>query len=117
SAPLRLNTAGSDADVRAFQLTPDGTRVVFLSDVEDDEVPTLYQVAIGGGLSQKLCPSLPLGREVLSRFVVRNDVTFYLSDRASDGVFELFTSAPPSLWSHSHSATAPTPTRSVTRGL
>jgi len=88
--PRRLSAAVSHADVRAWRLTPDGTRVVLLADAELDEVPELYQVGIVGGAMQKVCPTLPAGREVLSRFVSRDDGVFYLSDKAQDDVFELF---------------------------
>ena len=115
--PLRLSAADTDADVRAFTPTPDGTQVVLLADVETDEVPELYHVPVGGGPNHKLSPALEAGREVLSRFEARNDVSYYLADRSTDGVFELYRSFQPPQRPLNHTQPASAPTRTVTLGL
>jgi hypothetical protein len=83
---------------------------VFLADLAYDEVPELFEVSIEGGTCRMLCPGLDEGREVLSRFQVRDDMVLYLSDQRQDDVFELYRGRHPG-----NAAPGPAPTRSVTR--
>jgi Tol biopolymer transport system component len=115
-SPVRLNSGQGFTDIRAVQVTPDDSRTILLADAERDEVPELYQIALGGGPMQKLALSLPIGREALSSFVVRNDAVFYLADQVQDNVFELFKSFRPTQHT-GHNAGASSPGRTIFRSL
>ncbi|NJN18146.1 MAG: hypothetical protein HC822_18710 [Oscillochloris sp.] len=102
SAPLTGGTViplsaaavdGPDEDVANFQISPDGSRVVYRADWEFDNRTALRSVLIGGGGDVGLNPT-PLGGTSGS-FVIGGDPArvLFLADPGSSGVSELF-SAP-----------------------
>lgn len=99
SPPLKLSGAPvSGGDVRAaFQVSPDGSRVVFLADREADERVELFSVPIDGSSGPvKLNAGLVAGGDVVSTsgfpFRISPDGTrvVYRADQARDEVFELY---------------------------
>ena len=75
-----------------FQLSPDGSTVVYRADQDTDNVFELYSVPIGGGATSKLNGPLPPGGDVESDFLISpNGATVvYRADQDTDEVFELY---------------------------
>ncbi len=78
-----------------FQISPDGSRVVYLADQDTDEIFELYSVPIGGGPSVKLNGTLVTGGSInlgWSRFKISPDSSrvVYLVDQDTRGVHELY---------------------------
>jgi hypothetical protein len=92
--PVKLNgilAGGGDVDV-GFQVSPDSSRVVYLSDQETNDVHELYSVPLdGSGSPVKLNGSLVLWGDVLS-FQISADSSrvVYRADQDTDGVVELY---------------------------
>ncbi|MFK7932067.1 MAG: hypothetical protein AB8G22_01075, partial [Saprospiraceae bacterium] len=80
-----------------FQFTPDGSRIVYLSDQETNDVLEIFSVPTTGGASIKLNPDFPDNNRDVDFFSIRispnSDRVLYLADQDIDQVFELF-SAP-----------------------
>jgi Tol biopolymer transport system component len=108
AAPVRVNdppVAGGRVPPRpdAFQVTADGTRVVYVADQDTDGVHELFDAAIdGAGAAVKLNSPLPSGGDVLTdaidplgpipRFRLTAGRAFHIGDQETDDVWELFMS-------------------------
>ena len=66
--PVQLNAhLGDDSDVYPnFEITPDGSRVVYMADQDVTGVVELYSVPIGGGKPIKLNDELAINGDVVS---------------------------------------------------
>ncbi len=75
-----------------FQISPDGSRVVYRADVTVDESHELFSVPIGGGSSTRLNAALPANASVDTGFLISADSTrvVYRADQAAFQVFELY---------------------------
>jgi Tol biopolymer transport system component len=89
--PVQLSSPqGNDRTVSSFALSPDQSRVVYLSDVSANEVFELHSVSLAGGPVVRLDP-LPSFADVSSyRIDPPSQRVVYLADRNADGVLELF---------------------------
>ena len=72
---------------------PDGSRLVYLADAEQDEVYELFSVPIGGGTATKLNGPLVAGGDVsngvlLYQISPDSSRVVYLADQDADEVFE-----------------------------
>ena len=79
-------------DVSSYQVSPDGSTVVYRADQDTDEVSELYSVPIGGGAVTKLNGALVAGGDVASDFQVSPDgsTVVYRADQDTDDVYELY---------------------------
>ena len=76
-----------------FQISPDGTHVVYHADQQTDNVVELYSVPLAGGTDAKLNGLLVDGGNVLfSSFEISPDSSrvVYQADQETDNVFELY---------------------------
>jgi Tol biopolymer transport system component len=90
SAPLPPAIAG---DVSSpVVLSPDGSRVVFLADADQDGRVELYSAPLSGGSAVKLNGPLVAGGDVTSEVLVTADSArvVYRADQDTDEVFELY---------------------------
>jgi len=98
SPPIKLNpplVAGGDIglDPAGIRLNRDGTRVVYLADQTLDERFELYSAPVdGNGRSRALSGDVVAGGDVSPGFLVlqRSDAVVFLSDRAVNGISELW---------------------------
>ena len=88
----RLSGRNITGDVSFFQVSPDGSTVVYLANKDTDEVLELYSVPIGGGPTTKLNGTLPVGGGVSSGFKISPDgsTVVYRADQDTDNVTELY---------------------------
>jgi Tol biopolymer transport system component len=94
---------GADEAVVPFRISPDSSRVVYLADLEADEVIEIYSVAIEGGKAVKLNPPLAGGKgdvrgassDMANPFRISPDSArvVYVADQETDNVYELFSVA------------------------
>ena len=79
-------------DVSSYQVSPDGSTVVYRADRDTDDVLEIYSVPIGGGPSTKLNDTLPRGGDVAADFQISPDgsTVVYRADQDSDNVDELY---------------------------
>ncbi len=94
TARVKLNRPlASDGDVIDFDISPDGSRVVYRADQDTSYVDELYSVPIAGPATAglKLNGSLVLGGEVIA-FKVSPDSSrvVYLADQVTDYIEELY---------------------------
>jgi len=97
-APVPLSGSWPDfADVRAAQLTPDGTRVVFVADALEDETFELFRVPVDGSsgparLHAALVAGGDVGGSEGKAFTLTPDgeIVLYLADQRVDERSELF---------------------------
>ena len=90
---LKLNdTLVASGDVFNFQISPDGSRVVYNADQDTDGDNELYSVPIGGGTVTKLNSTLVTDGDVLGGFQISPDGSrvVYRADQDTDDVFELY---------------------------
>jgi len=98
---IRLNdTLAERGDVTDFQITPDGSKVVYIADQNTDNVFELFVVPIEGGAPLKLNAPLVANGDVLNPARFFEAVAFqispdgsrvvYSADQNIDDVFELF---------------------------
>jgi hypothetical protein len=85
SAPV-----GTNGDVNAFALSPDGSRVVYLADARLDEVFELFSVPAAGGTVLPLVTLPATGDVTTFRIEPQSAFVVYLADANVDGVPELF---------------------------
>jgi Tol biopolymer transport system component len=101
AAPTRLNgslvtngdVAGSTAPTTlgAFQITPDGQRVVYRADQRTNEVFELFSVAIEGGTASLRSGAMVAGGDVFEFQVAPDSIgVLFRADQVVDGVEELF---------------------------
>ena len=78
-------------DVQEFLFTPDGTRIVYLADQDQDEVFELFSVPSTGGTPVRLNPTLAADAAV-EAFAIAPDGArvVYTSDQETDDQLELF---------------------------
>ncbi|MCH2065069.1 MAG: hypothetical protein MK194_15245, partial [Roseibacillus sp.] len=83
--------AGGNA-FSGFQVSPDGSTVVYVADQDTNNVFELYSVPIGGGATTKLNGALPAGGFVYSGFHVspNGSTVVYRADQDTDRVLELY---------------------------
>jgi len=91
-----LPPAGGDVDPY-FQISPNGTRVVYLADTTATGAYNLYSVAIGGGVPIKLNSTLPpppasVDNGDVSQFQIsaNSSRVVYRADGSSAGVYQLY---------------------------
>jgi len=90
NAPLARATVG---DVGDYRFTPDGTRVVYRADREEDELFRLYVVPSAGGPVLALGPRPVAGGAVLDfELAAEGRAVVYRADQEVDERVELFTS-------------------------
>ena len=79
-------------DVQSFQVSPDGSRVVYVADQNTDGVFELFSVPTAGGTAVRLNPNLVNNGGVSSVFQFSPDGSrvVYIADQNTDGVNELF---------------------------
>ena len=104
--PLELNgalVAGGDVELPGsanpldvpFVISPDGARVVYLADQDEDGMSELFSVPIDRSTEPiQISGALVAGGDVLRDFQIAPDgrEVFYVADQLEDGVFELFRS-------------------------
>ncbi len=75
-----------------FEISGDGSRVVYRADQESDEAFELFSVPLAGGDSVKLNRSLPAGATVLAGFQLSEDGrdVVYIADQEITEMFELY---------------------------
>jgi hypothetical protein len=91
-AATQLNPAPiAGGDVLRFQISPDGSRVIYRADQNTDGVDELFSVPIAGGTATRLNQPLVAGRAVLA-FAISPDSSrvVYSADQVIDDVVELF---------------------------
>ncbi len=94
--PLQINgLLVPGGSVRAFQISPDGQRVVYAADQNTAGVVELFSVPIDGGPVEPVSGPLPSGGNVLTgaldfQFSPQGDAVYYLADQETLGVTELF---------------------------
>ncbi len=99
TAPIKLNgglVAGGDVQQNAVQITPDGTRVVYLADQDTDNVYELYSVPIdGSAAATKLNGGLITNGDVDWDFQISPDssTVVYAADQTVANRRELFSVA------------------------
>jgi len=83
----------SEGDVRTFDVTPDGSWVVYTAD-EVDEVIELFSVPSDGGTATRLNGTLPAGGDVQTFSIAdppsASPRAVYVADEVADEVFELY---------------------------
>lgn len=81
-----------NGNVTTYQITPDSAHVIYRADPGFSDNYHLYQVAIGGGKSQRLNGDFEGAGVVGSTFRISPDSRWavYLSDERSAGTFELY---------------------------
>jgi dipeptidyl aminopeptidase/acylaminoacyl peptidase len=81
----------NEGDVWNFQVSPDGSRVVYRADQDTDDVDELYSVPLAGGSPVKLNSPLVSGGDV-SFFRISPDSSrvVYQADQDTDDVWELY---------------------------
>ena len=78
-------------DVLDYQVSPDGSTVVYRADQDADNVSELYSVPIGGGAVTKLNGALVIYGDVQSVHIIPNGSTMVSrADQDTDQVFELY---------------------------
>ncbi len=80
-------------ELLSFVITPDSSRVIFLSDAIDDNKYELFSVSVTGGTITRLNANLGNDRDVLNYFKISPDAqtVLYLADQgAFDDVFQLY---------------------------
>lgn len=99
SEPVRLSAPlQALGNVTAFRLSGDGNRVVYLADQETDEVFELYRAEVdGSGSPVKLSGTMVAGGDVQTgyqtepRLDADGSHAFFVADRGTDNVLELWT--------------------------
>jgi len=89
NGPLARSIAG---DVLEVELSPDGSRVVYRADQDQDEVFELYSVPVGGGTAVRLNRPLPAGGDVQPGFRISADSArvVYLAEQDTNDFVELY---------------------------
>ena len=90
---LSLRTAGNTGEAASFQITPDGTRVVFSGDLRDEGTVELYSNSIAGGDWRRLSPdNTNTTFESVFSFQISPDSQFvaFTGDLETDSLPELF---------------------------
>jgi len=89
---VKLNGAlVSGGDVTTYQLSADGSRVVYKADQDTDNVVELYSVPIDGSASVKLNGNLViLGDVTHFRLSADGNRVVYVADQDTDAVYELY---------------------------
>jgi len=95
SAGVKLNGALQDGGDLwwEYDISPDGSRVLYRADQETDGVYEIYSVPVAGPASQgvKLNGTLPDDADVLSfRISPDSSTVIYIADQETDGVKELY---------------------------
>ena len=95
SAGVKLNGALQDGGDLwwEYDISPDGSRVLYRADQETDGVYEIYSVPVAGPASQgvKLNGTLPGDSDVLSfRISPDSSTVIYIADQETDGVKELY---------------------------
>ena len=91
--PVRLNrTLPAGGFVFSFQLSPDGSTVVYNADQDTDNVREIYSVPVAGGSVTRLnAPMTAGGNSVGSgHFSPDGSTVIYRADQDTDEVFELY---------------------------
>jgi Tol biopolymer transport system component len=82
-------------NIRAFQISPDGQRVVYAADQNTAGMIELFAVPIGGGAVERVNGPLPPGASVRTQqdaiqFSPDGRAVYYLADQETSGVTEIF---------------------------
>ena len=86
-----LAALGSRQLFGAAQITPDGSRVVYISDQDTQGKPELYSVPISGGPSVRISKDLVLGGHVLNfDLSLSLDQVYYEADAVTNNTVELW---------------------------
>src|SRR6185436_14716741 len=94
SGPEKISgSLPSFADVNAYQVSPDGARVVFVADSEVDDQNAIFSVDASGVPIRLGGPLVPGGDVAGFEISADSRRAVYRGDLVTDGVFELF-SAP-----------------------
>lgn len=95
--PQKLNpplNATADVAPSMFQISPDGSRVLYLSDLLADGDFDLYSVPIGGGSAERLNSPLVAGGSVfVFRISPDSSRVVYFADQQGNGTNELYSVA------------------------
>ncbi|MFK7936542.1 MAG: 3-coathanger stack domain-containing protein, partial [Saprospiraceae bacterium] len=83
-----------DVDPFSAQISPDGSRLIFLANLAETAAAELYSVPIAGGTLTKLNPSFADNSREVQDFGIRispsSSHVVYTADQETDNVFELF---------------------------
>jgi hypothetical protein len=96
AAPIKLNGPlgpGQNVTAGRVQISPDGSRVLYLGDQDADNVFEIFSVPIGGGTRVQLSGTLATGGDVLVNGLdISPDGSrvLYYADQTTDEVFEAF---------------------------
>jgi len=91
--PIRLNrTLPAGGIVFSFQLSPDGSTVVYNADQDTDDVREVYSVPVAGGTVTRLNAPMTAGGNSFSAGRISPDgsTVIYRADQDTDEVFELY---------------------------
>lgn len=91
--PVRLNRPlPAGGIVFSFQLSPDGSTVVYNADQDTDNVREMYSVPVAGGSVTRLNAPMPAGGNSFSSGRISPDggTVIYRADQDTDEVFELY---------------------------
>jgi Tol biopolymer transport system component len=91
--PVRLNRPlPAGGIVFSFQLSPDGSTVVYNADQDTDNVREIYSVPVAGGTVTRLNASMTAGGNSFSSGRISPDggTVIYRADQDTDEVFELY---------------------------
>jgi Tol biopolymer transport system component len=96
AAPIKLSgplAPGQNVTSSSVQLTPDGTRVLYLADQDADNVFEIFSVPVAGGTRVQLNGTLAAGGDVLINGLdISPDGSrvLYYADQTIDEIFEAF---------------------------
>jgi Tol biopolymer transport system component len=93
TTPIKLNPPlAAGGVVNLFQISPDGSHVIYLADQDVDQRRELYSVPIAGGPAVKLNGPLVSGGNVGINFRIAADTgrVVYIADQQSNDVLELY---------------------------
>jgi Tol biopolymer transport system component len=79
-------------EVWTLEISPDGSRVVYMADQDTDEIPELYTVPAAGGAATKLNAPLPGNGRTFGSFRISADSTtvVYRAEQDTEGVSEFY---------------------------
>lgn len=97
TAQIKLHPAlSAENSIEYYEISPDGSTVVYIADRDNDDVFELYSVPVTGGTNAKLNGALVAGGDVSfgsgKRFQIstNSQTVVYLADQEIDGTPELY---------------------------
>ena len=87
----KLVSIPAPGKISSYQISNDGTYVVYIADANDDEIYELYSLPISGGTPVKLNRPMITGGDVTS-FIISpdNSRVVYKADQEENGTYELY---------------------------